>query len=408
MALSAPLTLALLAALAAPAPLAAAPAGTRLSQAQSRRVAMLVSGYLAPTRARGFLNWEQAAPDIASLDQLDLSGEEARRAHAPILEAAAAAVAALVDSSAAEPRAIRLSDGQRAERIAVAHRFLGRFLDQNDRALLDAAAAGAGALAAAAELERRLNELPAATAGGIEEGEGGRPFIHARVTDRSHAGIFGGYDDMLQSSNLVRGKNGAFPSFDREAVIRGERSVLSQGEGESDFIERLLLESEARERKKRFGRRRRTFENICAVDAAYGVSEQVYEAQGAPLPVRDPIVRLRPAMKRFPGNFRAATFQEMELRAEDGSLLQFDDVVSSWSFLFVLAKSPGDAERMLRRVLLHLKPGGTFRAWPAEETPGAAAILAPILEKLEREGLIRNHNVPDARFAPSIVMIQKA
>jgi len=179
---------------------------------------------------------------------------------------------------------------------------------------------------------------------------------------------------LLRSDPAHRG----FPLYDEKPIIKGQRSILSLGEGRSTFIARLL--------QKRAGAvgARPALPSILAYDVAYDAAlAREYDVR---------FVRPRPKLS---DHYVAGLFQDLDLRDPKGQRLQFDTIVSSWSLAYVVNNADVvQGRQILDRVIDHLKPGGALYLpgdWGLSERK-----MGPVLRELRETGRIRAYE-PNGR-----------
>lgn len=199
---------------------------------------------------------------------------------------------------------------------------------------------------------------------------------HATTTRRPSEDVIrnaGTYDDLWSD----------VPPFDHEAILRGTRSVVSLGEGGSDFIETIL------------GYRRRSglpAGGVHAVDIAYSdpallahFTRHHPEAEE----IRENVQR---RLQAFPDRYHGQSFESLDIRDERGRRVRFDELVSSHALLYVLWKSePAVQDAILQRMAEHAKPGARLRMW-GWETPDPLA-----LQRLKASRLVRDCRVENRR-----------
>lgn len=194
----------------------------------------------------------------------------------------------------------------------------------------------------------------------------------------------------LNQNGDLEGVNGAIRPFHLDRISSGEQSLLSLGEGGSDFIYRnLLLRS----------RRKLPTDDLHAVDLLFSDPIAVNEAEHLALNVFPILMR----MARFPANYHGALLQDLDLRKSQGEQREFDEIISSHSFTYILAGQVHIRDiryarihdlKLFKNIIRHLKRGGVFRAWPVLTTADFPIHLyiKSLLDELLSEGWIRNHN----------------
>ncbi|MGE3975612.1 MAG: hypothetical protein AB7F59_13885 [Bdellovibrionales bacterium] len=185
------------------------------------------------------------------------------------------------------------------------------------------------------------------------------------------------------------------PEFHLKDVLEGRKSLLSLGEGMSDFIREILFHSEVLQKKE--------VTPEFAVDAvAVDISYLQPESQSyfiGKLP------------NRMQSRYVGQAFQELDLKTADGKRAQFDEVFSSWSLIFVLEKMMEvDREAALQimiRIFDHIKSGGVLRVFPINTSD-----VLLLVKQLESLGLvdqifISNMKHPKNRRHFDFINIQK-
>lgn len=211
------------------------------------------------------------------------------------------------------------------------------------------------------------------------------------VTDRG----FKYYRDSLEATNqILQGISGQpIPAFDLTTIINGQKSVLSLGEGQSNFILELLKQNEPKVQNEAIVAR------PTAVDIDY-------------------VRKTSKALARVPLKFRpqyvGQYFQKLDIRTADGKRVQFDEMVSAWSLTFLVEHMVGKlndldgAVQMMKTILDHIKPGGVLRIWPAD-----AKYFVPVILQLKAEGLVSesmfvDFKDPELQINQSLLAIKKS
>lgn len=199
------------------------------------------------------------------------------------------------------------------------------------------------------------------------------------TTERSFRTI-----SMIFNNASTSGINGNFPPFKVEDFITGDRSILSMGEGGSNFI-KILLKKAARKRG-----RYSYISNIHAVDVAYQNPTKFIPSSS--------VVKF---IKEHPHNYHAASFENLDLRWGDGKLVQFDEIISSFSLYLTVYNNPRLIEML---ILLHLKPMGVMRLYPFGNSN--YAVIKPTLEKMYKNNLISNYSAMEGKYG--VMLIKKS
>ncbi len=180
------------------------------------------------------------------------------------------------------------------------------------------------------------------------------------------------------AASLQKPPRGHLRPYEKESILSGHRSVLSLGEGESDYIGTILLER---------SRRDLPLQDVHAVDLAYG---------GHPEKIDRYFLKRRPQgfksakLKEFPGNYHGQRFEDLDIRGADGLTRKFDEIISSHSLSYVLAKSaPPIQRRILEKIALHAQKGGVLRS--VSDLGQFTEELRLTLEALKLRGVIRDY-----------------
>lgn len=181
------------------------------------------------------------------------------------------------------------------------------------------------------------------------------PYVWTIVTDRP----FESYLKNLKVMNQALEKSrSSIPRF----RIRKGLSILSLGEGYSDFISTLKKADPQGQ--------------FYAVDAlVLGEDSEPY--------------------------YLTQKFQRLDLRDGQGQRLQFDEIVSSYAINFVFNRSPvEESVQTMEEIFKHLKVGGVLRLWPR----GAEERWLRIIPEMQRRGLQFDYFVDfDARASSGIL-----
>lgn len=193
-------------------------------------------------------------------------------------------------------------------------------------------------------------------------------FIHDIVTERSHA--------LLTTESPVL-------SAIYQDIIKNERSVLSLGEGNSDF---LLSAIEARKNK---GLRT---DNMVAVDYAYPKHNletgRISDLRRASFKVDDGhyVQETTKLVEEYPKNYLHGRFDSLDLKDNEGRRRQFETVYSSYSLNFVLRQLTLEQQvDILERILDHVTPGGTLIIYPFYDLNESAKLA---IQGLKTKGTI--------------------
>jgi hypothetical protein len=109
---------------------------------------------------------------------------------------------------------------------------------------------------------------------------------------------------------------------------------------------------------------------------------------------------LRPHYAR---NYLRGLLQKMDLRDTRGTRRRFDEIVSGFTLIYVMADtSLADRVALLARALEHLKPGGFLRAWAYKEQKHREE-AEQALKILEQRGLVSHY-----AFADECLVVQRS
>lgn len=172
----------------------------------------------------------------------------------------------------------------------------------------------------------------------------------------------------LANGRSLQGIKGKLPPFSHKAVLIGQRSLLSLGEGLSRFVSNYLDFDPSL--------------SVHAVDMIYADSEQ-FAAKLGEATIHFQVQQLH---QKYPGHYHAQYYQSLNVHE-----LKFDEVVSSHSLAYILNPAKFDQDLdLLRTVVQSLKPGGVLRFWPLRRD--AFEHVKTLAERLMTEGWLRNHN----------------
>jgi hypothetical protein len=214
-------------------------------------------------------------------------------------------------------------------------------------------------------------------------------FIHGAVTNAPNSSYR--YDFEEINRYFRNGIAGTLPSFDTSSIIKGEKSLLSLGEGESQFVLTLL-------RARRRWSHQTQLPTIMAVDAAYipGIKNKI--------DISTEINPMKFFGTEFGGNYKGFLYQNLDIRDANGNTVHFDYIISRNSLSFVLSGTPRlqEAKEILDKVVDHLNPGGLLILMPLSMKDRQK--LEPLLVDLRTRGIIQNYST----IAPHAVIIQRA
>jgi hypothetical protein len=207
--------------------------------------------------------------------------------------------------------------------------------------------------------------------------------VHSIVTPRSFAKI----EHALMNA-AEKGVRGPIQRIAIEDVVQGRRTLLSLGEGASDFVRKLTEASS-----------RRT--NIHALDAIYNdVHGNINDEE---MRGYDPDFN-GPALKSFildhPFNYHAGYFADFSIRDDRGHELLFDEILSSHALAYVLEL---DADLLPEIIEKHLAAGGYLRILGMYDSVWSK--IKPVVQSLLQAGTIAN--CTDSRTSPGVLTMQK-
>lgn len=204
---------------------------------------------------------------------------------------------------------------------------------------------------------------------------------------------------VANKAETLQGTSGNLPKFNSAAILKGKKTLLSLGEGASNFIYSIL----------NFQFKNRLPLQAYAADMVYKDLQAFYD-DAVIFEIKD-FRKIQRFQKKFPNHYIGAYFQDMQIRDKNGEPLLFNEIVSSNSVVYLLARfnkiqTPTAQEiaqarvndkQLLTAIVQNLKPGGVFRLWPY--LPGLTnghirwAYIKDLLDELQSEGVIHNHNV---------------
>lgn len=192
-------------------------------------------------------------------------------------------------------------------------------------------------------------------------------FIWNTITDRSLKDLQRALMD--DSENGINGKMKLFDS-NIISITKGEKSLLSLGEGKSNFIKMLIEQAQ-------FKRQIDTIDNIQAVDIIFDQPANHFSRNN---PTFKFIMENR-------ANYHGSTFQKLSQLSHIGGVDKFDEIISSWSLNFVLDEQP---ETIIPIIENFLKKGGYLRIFPIDSETVYKNKLLPILNSLLDKEIISN------------------
>lgn len=221
-----------------------------------------------------------------------------------------------------------------------------------------------------------------------------KPVVHDYVSARTGSFVKQVFTQIVPAAEARRYPTPApFPVFDITSVERGETSLLSLGEGNSDFLHQFILE------RQKAGL---PTDDLKSVDFAYiNPVAQTSFMWGDGLDA--------PTLQRladYPANYVGQSYQQMNLRNPDGSRKRFKEIVSMSSLNFVLGryetefpdpkKREKEIEALMRNILDHLENGGNLRianggmGSGVEPNGGSGPTILKVLKRLKNEAIIKN------------------
>lgn len=197
-------------------------------------------------------------------------------------------------------------------------------------------------------------------------------------------------------ASLLGMRGGLLPAYDEQKIIRGQKWLLSLGEGGSNYVATLLSMQQ-----DLFPLVWKT-DNIHAVDIAYKDLWTFLEndpEQGEKFDL------ISDYLIGFHGHYHGALFQTMDLRQPNGDKMKFDEIIAVFSLGFMISSQAPMREEsllVLRNVLGHLKSGGVLRivGGHLKESDGEIKVegsyhrYGPLFEQLAEEGLIKDYSNP--------------
>ncbi len=193
--------------------------------------------------------------------------------------------------------------------------------------------------------------------------------VHHAVSRRGHNEVTRFFE---MEAALCNGINGPIPTFSerRQEILKGRKSIVSLGEGNSDFIKELIDKATKPEL-------------IHAVDIIYEDIDAIPGGKDG----MDPA--LRKFIKEHPTNYHGQPIQEFSITHQDGRPLMFDEMVSSYSLGFLILRQGPDILPAL--IANHLNQGGTLRIVGGFDADSWDR-LKPFLMRWRSEGLISNYS----------------
>jgi len=190
-------------------------------------------------------------------------------------------------------------------------------------------------------------------------------FIWRAVTARDATDYL---DELDALNQLIQAHGLEVPEFN----LSSNQSVLSLGEGESNFIDSLLVANPQG--------------LYHAVDAQRSAGFNLYKS-------------------KWPLNYHNAYFQNLNIKSTNGLRLGFDEIISSWSLDFVVRGTLiFKSTKVVKLALEHLNLGGVLRVWPVNSIGRWVEVLDD-LEKLY--GIKSTIKVIDDRPGSYFVVITK-
>jgi hypothetical protein len=202
----------------------------------------------------------------------------------------------------------------------------------------------------------------------------GISYVHGVITKRSEGHVLNALDTFDASVRPLKSRSPFWEPYSTEAIKNGDRSLLSLGEGESDFLAKTIR---YRHNKGL------SYQNLHAVDAAYFTHIAEIDPDFA---AKHPYGFRAAELRNYPNHYHGQRFDELNLKDSSGRPMLFKEIISGNSLSYVLkASQAGMKEKIIRKIALHAAKRAILRFWniKTSESPASQKINETLQELKE-------------------------